>query len=224
MIRMRYGTQGQVSFCDMNEYYYALGFLANSKNAELRWENNEDQGAWGSEGRIHCLVPKSQFPPFFKFTAGRGNVYARINCNDYVGTLVTEHHFNYNSHTQDVSKILETVPAKYKEIFKNGYDGNIDVIAVYNAPTRSTERRSTSPQPRSAADQAVAISPAPASVVIPKPQPIPISIGDRISHKNLGTGTVYDIEGSYIRIHFETYGDKRFKNPDAFNNGFLSKI
>lgn len=32
MVKLRYGTQGQVSFDDLNEYYYALGFLANSRN------------------------------------------------------------------------------------------------------------------------------------------------------------------------------------------------
>ena len=42
MAKLRFGQQGQVSFRDQEEYYYALGFLANSRNAELRWENNED--------------------------------------------------------------------------------------------------------------------------------------------------------------------------------------
>ena len=58
MPKCRYGAQNQVSFRDLHEYYFALGFLANEKNAEIRWENNEEQGAWGSEGRIHCLVPE----------------------------------------------------------------------------------------------------------------------------------------------------------------------
>ena len=83
MLKMKYGSTDQVSFKNLHEYYFALGFLANNKNAELRWENNEEQGAWGSEGRIHCLVPPSRFPQFFRFTAGRGKVYARINCNEF---------------------------------------------------------------------------------------------------------------------------------------------
>lgn len=105
MVKMRYGLQGQVSFSDLNEYYYTLGFLANTRNAEIRWENNEESGAWGSEGRIHCLVPEECFPQCFRFTAGLGSVYARINCNEYVSTLVTEHHFNYNSSHQNIEKI-----------------------------------------------------------------------------------------------------------------------
>lgn len=128
MDKLRYGKQGQVSFCDLNEYYYALGFLANSRNAELRWEKNEDQGAWGSEGRIHCLVPESRFPQCFKFTAGRGAVYARINCNDYVETLVNKHNFKANSKSQDVSAIMETVPDKYRKQFKDGYGGGLTSV------------------------------------------------------------------------------------------------
>ena len=94
MPKLSYGRQDQVHFRNLEEYYFTLGFLANSKNAELRWEHNEDQGAWGSEGRIHCLIPETKFPPFFRFTAGRGNVFARIKCNEYVANLVMNHHFS----------------------------------------------------------------------------------------------------------------------------------
>ena len=110
MIKLVYGSQGQVSFGSLNDYFYAMGFLANSCNAELRWEHNEDQGAWGSEGRVYCLVPQTCFPPFFKFTAGIGSVYARVNCNEYVANLINEHNFDYNCKHQNVEKILETVP------------------------------------------------------------------------------------------------------------------
>ena len=121
MIKLVYGSQGQVSFGSVKDYFYAMGFLANSHNAELRWEHNEDQGAWGSEGRIHCLVPHTRFPQFFRFTAGRGNIYARINCNEYVATLVNEHNFNYNCKYQNVQEILATVPPEYVQDFQNGY-------------------------------------------------------------------------------------------------------
>ena len=67
MVKLFYGKQGQVKFNTLMEYYYTLGFLADGKRAELRWENNENQGAWGSEGRIHCMVDPRMFPPFFKF-------------------------------------------------------------------------------------------------------------------------------------------------------------
>lgn len=41
MKRLRYGQQ--VQFDSWEEYYYALGFLADSRRASLYWEHNEDQ-------------------------------------------------------------------------------------------------------------------------------------------------------------------------------------
>lgn len=217
MPKLRFGSQGQVSFRDLNEFYFALGFLSNSKNAEIRWENNEEQGAWGSEGRIHCLVPESQFPQFFRFTAGRGSVYARINCNDYVGCLVQEHNFSYNSRRQNVSKIMETVPEKYRETFKAGYGGNLDINPVFRQPI-NTEPKT---KPQNSQQQVVRIEINTPKTIAPKP--IKVDVGDTITHKAFGRGTVYEIDGQYLRIHFEKDGDKSFLNPDAFEKGFLSK-
>lgn len=219
MIKLRYGSQGQVSFRDLNEYYFALGFLANSKNAEIRWENNADQGAWGSEGRIHCLVPESEFPQFFRFTAGRGSVYARINCNEYVASLVTVHKFNYNRRDQSVSEIFETVPEQYRSIFKEGYGGNIDVNSIYKVPIQRTVAKST----------VSSIIPHKEHQPMPKiekstPSLIPIAIGQKLIHKKFGIGTVYAVESNYVRIRFENDSEKSFVNPDAFINGFISKI
>lgn len=121
MRKLYYGN-GQVQFETWEEYYYALGFLSNNRYAEIKWEHNEDQGAWASEGRIHCLVPKTQFPPFFRFTAGRGRIYARINCNEYVENLVEEHGFLTNCARQDYNVILATVPHQYIQSFLDGYN------------------------------------------------------------------------------------------------------
>lgn len=119
---INFGLKNQVTFNNMSEYYYAMGFLANNDNAELRWEHNEDQGAWGSEGRIHCLIPADQFPQYFRFTAGRGKVYARINCNEYVSKLIIEHKFSYNGALNNISDILSTVPARFKNVFMSGFN------------------------------------------------------------------------------------------------------
>lgn len=122
-----YGRNGQVAFSSSEEFYFALGFLADSRRAAIYWEHNEDQGAWGSEGRIHCLIPEERFPAFFKFTAGRGaGVYARINCNDYVGCLVEDHKFKTKGVRQNVEEIMATVPEQYRDIFAKGYGGVID--------------------------------------------------------------------------------------------------
>ena len=116
-----YGQKNQVSFANELEYYYALGFLANNRHAELHWEHNEQQGAWASEGRIHCLVPTNEFPQNFLFTAGRGRICARINCNEFVERMIKVHSFSYNGVPNNVSKILATIPNMYKNIFMKGY-------------------------------------------------------------------------------------------------------
>ena len=217
MVKLQYGKQGQVSFRDLNEYYFALGFLANSKNADLRWENNEDLGAWGSEGRIHCLVPQSKFPQFFRFTAGRGAVYARINCNEYVACLIYDHNFNYNGSNQDVGKILETVPEKYRDIFKEGFGGNLDINPTYKKPRTSSHTEHTRPNVQTIQDKPVN------EAAYINSNLLPVSKGDIIIHKSFGRGIVYSVEGKYIRIRFSTVGQKMFIYPDAFEKGFLKK-
>ena len=122
MKALRYGKNGQVSFDSWHQYYYVLGFLANGRNAELRWEHNEEQGAWGSEGRVHCLIPESQYPQCFQFTAGIGKVYARVNCNDYVNALINDHNFTANSRTQNVNAIILTIPKQFVSVFWEGYN------------------------------------------------------------------------------------------------------
>ena len=53
MYKSYFGRNGQVRFSSPKEYYELLGYLAKSDGlTSLTWENNEDQGAWGSEGRI----------------------------------------------------------------------------------------------------------------------------------------------------------------------------
>ncbi len=211
MPKLKYGNSDQVAFGDLHEYYFALGFLANTRNAELRWENNEEQGAWGSEGRIHCLVPQSRFPQFFRFTAGRGNVYARINCNEYVGTLVSSHNFACNGRKNNVESIVSTVPEKYREDFWAGYGAKLNVNPEYKektAPQRKSEKALpvTPPQPK-----------------IEKPKPYDVSIGDVLIHRTFGEGTVISTNGTIIKISFDSAGEKGFVNPDAFLQGFLRK-
>lgn len=210
MVKLRYGTQDQVSFSNLNEYYYALGFLANSRNAELRWENNEDQGAWGSEGRIHCLVPESSFPQCYRFTAGRGFVYARINCNEYVGTLVMEHNFKANSKSQNLSAILETVPDKYRESFKEGYGDRLNINPAYKEKTSTEKKSSNDSYTNNHVDKQVE----------QKKIPIVVKKGQKITHKSFGEGTVIS-NGEYIKIVFPKHGEKTFANPGAFEMGFL---
>lgn len=210
MHKLIYGQKGQVSFHDLSEYYYAMGFLADSRRAELRWEHNEDQGAWGSEGRIHCLVPESMFPPFFSFTAGRGNVYARINCNDYVGTLITDHNFSYNGKKNNIDEIIKTVPEQYLQLFYDGY--NNKKFKVYknvgDVKKQETAVDSTVSDKRLSGEEIHQVS---------------INVGDDVRHKNGKIGQVVSLNDRYISVMFN---DKTltFQFPKAFKDGFLKEI
>ena len=215
MKQLSYGNKGQVSFDTWDEYYYALGFLANRRNAELRWEHNEDQGAWGSEGRIHCLIPQTYFPQYFLFTAGRGNVCARINCNDYVATLVMEHHFATGRQFQDLDAIRSTIPTQYLPVFEDGYDGR-------NPPTRRSD---------TSRNNSVGYSIPTRRLVTRKPAATPKATGnskyagkgDRVRHVTHGVGTVINVAGDKITIRFDS-GVKEYKIGFAFDNGYLTKL
>lgn len=209
-----FGQKGQVYFRDHHEYYFALGFLANSTNAEICWENNEDAGAWGSEGRILCHVPERCFPDNFLFTAGRGDIYARVNCNDFVGRLVTVHNFSYNTRFQNVSKILETVPDQYREDFISGYGGSISYMPPFTGvqDIMSTYRRTpTSSRTRSTVSSRRTIT------------AISVQRGDKVYHKKYGNGTVLFNDGKTIRVEFSDT-KKVYIVPDSFENGILKKL
>ena len=199
-----YGRNGQVSFSSSEEFYYTLGFLADCRRAALYWEHNEDQGAWGSEGRIHCLIPQERFPDFFKFTAGRGTgVYARINCNGYVGCLVEDHKFKVKGARQDVEAIMSTVPEMYRDAFMKGYGGNVElakvkVLSVQNSSKEVQHLESLK-------------------------STINARKGDRVHHKKFGDGVIKNISGSNMTISFGK-GDKFFQYPGAFEQGFLLKM
>lgn len=220
MVKLVYGSQKQVEFKTLSDYYFAMGFIANSHNAEIRWENNEDQGAWGSEGRIHCLVPQSYFPQFFRFTAGRGNVYARINCNEYVANLVQHHNFNYNTKYQDIKKILSTVPAEYYKSFQDGYGSSINFASMEKTDAKNEMLdKDQCPKSNTQTDSTTSLPSKKTSM-----SRIDIKIGEQLEHKSFGIGKVYEIDRSYIRVEFDSVGKKSFVNPDSFNGGFLKKI
>ena len=96
----------QIQFNNESEYYKALGYLANNNHStSLNWENNENQGAWGSEGRIHFYTNNPQITGSFHLTAGTGNIHHRTNCNGF---------------TQDIQNIINTIPNEYLDDFDYG--------------------------------------------------------------------------------------------------------
>lgn len=121
MYQPRFGTQSQVQFNDEHEYYKLLGYLAKSDGTtSLVWEHNEDQGAWGSEGRIQFHTPATPFVNNLRYTAGNGgNVIHRVNCNEFVENLNVNHRF-FLGGNQNANAIRATVPQPYINDFNIG--------------------------------------------------------------------------------------------------------
>jgi hypothetical protein len=123
MYKQYFGIRSKMKFDSPEEYYETLGFLAKSDNSiTLVWEKNEQQGAWGSEGRIHCHSNLIKFTPPLKrkFTKGRAkNVLHRINCNEFVEDLTTNHGFVMGM-TQNSVIIRSTIPSPYLVDFDRG--------------------------------------------------------------------------------------------------------
>ncbi|OIV40352.1 hypothetical protein [Flavobacterium johnsoniae] len=123
MYKQYFGKRRRMRFDSQIEYYETLGFLAKSDGSiSLVWENNELQGAWGSEGRIHCHSNLIKFTPPLrrKFTKGRAKrVLHRINCNEFVADLVNTHGFVMGS-AQNTALIKSTIPPQFHADFDRG--------------------------------------------------------------------------------------------------------
>lgn len=121
MYKNVFGTKSQVVFSTAEDYYEFLGYLArNDSSTEIVWEDNQLQGAWGSEGRIHFFVPQ---PPALQakllHTAGVGNIVSRVNCNEFVEHINRYHGF-VCSGTQNTRLVRTTVPTNYHADFDRG--------------------------------------------------------------------------------------------------------
>lgn len=122
MAQLTFGTKQQIQFGSDNEFFEALGFLSkNNGTTSIHWEHNANQGAWGSEGRIHCYQNIGNFPNYFSnaFSAGVNKIIHRINCNEYIEYIVTTHSFQFG-HNQDVNAIRNTVSQQHITDFDRG--------------------------------------------------------------------------------------------------------
>ena len=120
MYRKSFGSIGQVQFADEHEYYRLLGYLAKSDGStELAWEHNEEQGAWGCEGRIKFRKPKPDGIGTLKLTAGVGNILYRVNCNSFVENLYADHHFTRGL-MQNIPLIQTSIPPQFIDDFNEG--------------------------------------------------------------------------------------------------------
>lgn len=102
----RWGLSG-IRYSSWETFAFALGYLANELHyrnindsglIDLHFESNDDQGAWGKEGRIHYYgvgaYLSSVFTDWYNAkSAGVNNITYRINSNNYMYSLV--HDFGF---------------------------------------------------------------------------------------------------------------------------------
>ena len=85
MRKLVFGKNGQVHFNNENEKQEAIEYLLTSDNVDFDVvEDNQEQGAWGPEERIH-FKSEDGVPDCLKrlMTAGRPGLYGRINCKEF---------------------------------------------------------------------------------------------------------------------------------------------
>lgn len=84
MSKLIYGKNAQVKFYNEEEKKQAFEYLLISENVDFDiHENNQLQGAWGPEDRIH-FKSEENIPECLKrnMTAGNDSLYGRINCKE----------------------------------------------------------------------------------------------------------------------------------------------
>lgn len=89
MSQLIYGVNGQVHFDSEEEKQIAIDYILNSPNVDFNvHEDNQNQGAWGSEERIH-FKERADIPQCLLniMTAGRPGIYGRINCAEFCKEL-----------------------------------------------------------------------------------------------------------------------------------------
>src|SRR5690606_1756418 len=121
MFKDAFGNLDQVQFDCPEDYFEFLGFLSrNDGTTRIVWEENDRQGAWGPEGRIHFYVEHPEdLKAVLGHTAGRGNVVTRVNCNEFVEHII-EHHDFVHGDQQDVRAIRTTIPSDHLADFERG--------------------------------------------------------------------------------------------------------
>lgn len=89
MGKLVYGKNGQVHFDSEKEKQIAIDYILSSSNVNYNvHEDNQNQGAWGPEERIH-FKSETGVPDCLKkiMTKGDGSNYGRINCKEFCEEL-----------------------------------------------------------------------------------------------------------------------------------------
>ena len=92
MSKLVYGRNHQVYFDSEEQKQEAIDYILNNPgNVDFNiHEDNQYQGAWGTEDRIHFRSGYG-VPECLKrlMTAGNGSIYGRINCKEFCEELRT---------------------------------------------------------------------------------------------------------------------------------------
>lgn len=92
MGKLTYGRKGQVHFDNEQEKKEAIEYILKSDNVDFNiHEDNQNQGAWGPEDRMH-FKKEEGVPECLKklMTAGRPGLYGRINCKEFCDEIRAE--------------------------------------------------------------------------------------------------------------------------------------
>lgn len=92
MSNLVFGKNEQVRFDSEEELRIAVDYILSSDNVDFEiHENNQNQGAWGPEERIH-FRSEIGVPDCLKrnMTAGRPGLYGRINCKEFCKLVRSE--------------------------------------------------------------------------------------------------------------------------------------
>lgn len=83
MSKLTYGRHRHIQFKNESEKLEAFDYLTTSADVEFRYEENDEQGAWAPEKRIH-FYSEVGVPDSLRrhWTAGTGPVLGRINAGD----------------------------------------------------------------------------------------------------------------------------------------------
>jgi len=121
MYQPAFGKKQQITFNSEEEYYEFLGFLSkNDGTTKLVWEENNEQGAWTEEGRILFFVNQpATLRANLLHTAGNYNIVFRVNCNDFIEDIRTNHSFVLGE-TQNTAIIRNTIPNQFLASFDGG--------------------------------------------------------------------------------------------------------
>lgn len=127
---------GTLKFNNEKEYYYSLGVFCNNHAFSISYEPNKATGSYADAYRMRMLATAKNIIDPINAALRSGN---RINCNNYVDTLIKEHNFIQNGKVINGSleNVIKTVPQKYLNSFIDGYTNSSDhtksSIVMYEA-------------------------------------------------------------------------------------------